>query len=206
MTKILKNFWVLEGLDGSGTTTQLKNLEEELKKRKKKYFITQEPTVYETGIFLRRVLKGEIDVSQSTIAYLFAADRDNHIYNAKDGILKHINDGQIVVSDRYMFSSLAYQSIGYPYEKIKSLNEDFPLPEYVIYIDTPAEECINRINNRGEEKEIFEKLDFQKKVILGYERCFRDLPSECQLLRIDGTLSKEEVFEEIKRLIFKDNV
>lgn len=203
MTNIIKNFWVLEGLDGSGTTTQLKNLDEELKKRGLNYYITQEPTSNETGKFLRRVLKGEIEVSQSTIARLFAADRDDHIYNAKYGIIKHIKDNQIVISDRYMFSSLAYQSNGYDYERIKKLNEDFPYPEYIIFIDTPAEECLKRINLRGEQKEIFEKLDFQKKVLDGYNRCFNDIPDGCHLLRIDGTQSKEKVFKDIISVLFK---
>lgn len=206
MTKIIKNFWVLEGLDGSGTTTQLKNIEQKLKSVNAKYYITQEPTSNETGLFLRRVLKGEIKVGQSTIAHLFAADRDDHIYNAKYGILKHINDGEIVVSDRYMFSSLAYQSSGYEFEKIKKLNDDFPYPEYLIFIDTPVDECINRINARGEQKEIFEKADFQKKVLQGYEKCFEILPTGCNLIRIDGTQSKEKVFEDICSILFKKSV
>lgn len=201
MTNIIKNFWVLEGLDGSGTTTQLKNIEQELKNQNKKFYITQEPTSNETGLFLRRVLKGEIKVSQSTIAHLFAADRDDHIFNEKYGIINHTNNGEIVVSDRYMFSSLAYQSVDYQYEKIKKLNEDFPFPEYVIFVDTPVEECIRRIDLRGEKKEIFEKLDFQKKVLQGYERCFNDLPKDCKLIRVDGTLPKEVVFNSIRKAI-----
>ena len=80
MPEILKNYWVLEGLDGAGTTTQLKNLEKYLDDKGTKVFRTAEPTVYETGRFIRKVLGGEIKVPQSTIAYLFAADRDNHIY------------------------------------------------------------------------------------------------------------------------------
>lgn len=195
MTKILKNFWVLEGLDGAGTTTQLKLITKRLIEKGCKCFKTEEPTTMETGKFIRRVLSGEIKLNQSTIAYLFSADRDNHITNTENGILKHLNDGEIVVSDRYFFSSLAYQSIGFDYDRVWNLNKDFPFPEKVIYIDTPAESCISRINSRGNEKEIYEKLDFQEKVRIGYEKCFSNLPENCSLIRVDGSKSIDEISE-----------
>lgn len=193
VTEILKNFWVLEGLDGSGTTTQLKKLKSEFENRNIPYFLTCEPTVYETGKFLRRILSGEIKIPQSSIAHMFSTDRDNHLYNSEYGILKHLNDGKIVVSDRYFFSSFAYQSIGFNYDIVKTINGFFPYPEKVIYIDTPPEECLRRIENRGNKKEIFEKLEYQKKVRENYEKCFMELPEGCTLIRIDGTLSKDAI-------------
>lgn len=200
MTEILKNFWVLEGLDGAGTTTQLRKIKEELEARSVKNFITCEPTQYETGTFLRKILSGEVKIPQSSIAHMFSTDRDNHLNNSEYGILKHLKDGELVVSDRYFFSSLAYQSIGFDYSAVKTLNSFFPYPEYVIYIDTPVEECIRRIDSRGNKKEIFEKLDFQKKVHENYEKCFSELPAGCNLLRIDGTLSKDGIFKEILKI------
>ncbi|MBR5669002.1 MAG: dTMP kinase, partial [Spirochaetales bacterium] len=113
MSEILKGFWVLEGLDGAGTTTQLKKLEDYLQSKGTGVFRTAEPTIYETGKFIRKVLSGEIKVPQSTIAYLFAADRDNHINNPEYGIISHLKKGEVVISDRYFFSSFAYQSIGF---------------------------------------------------------------------------------------------
>lgn len=202
MTKILKNFWVLEGLDGSGTTTQLKNLDAELSKRNIKHYMTMEPTDYETGKLIRRVLSGEISANQSTIAYLFAADRDNHLNNSDSGIYKQLQDGNIVISDRYFFSSIAYQSIGFDYNRVLELNNQFPYPEVLIYIDTPADDCIKRINSRGLDKEIFEKLDFQKKVQINYENCIQNLPEECKLIKVDGTKTREEIFEEIIKQLF----
>ncbi len=198
MTNILKNFWVLEGLDGSGTTTQLKAISAKLENKGIRHFSTEEPTGYETGKFLRKVLSGEISVPQSTIAHLFSADRDNHINNTEYGILTHINNGEIVISDRYLFSSLAYQSIGYDYGKVMELNKDFPFPELVIFIDTPPENCISRINSRGNNKEIYEKIEYQKLVRLGYRKCFKNLPEGCRLLTIDGT----KTIGEISELIF----
>ena len=178
MPEILKNFWVLEGLDGAGTTTQLKNLE-----------------AYETGKFIRRVLSGEVKVPQSTVAYLFAADRDNHLNNPEYGIKAHLSKGETVISDRYFFSSFAYQSIGFDPDAVMMLNSRFPYPEIVLYVDTPVEDCISRIDSRGTDKEIYEKLDYQRLVHDNYESFFSRLPEGCRLIRVDGTLTREEIFE-----------
>ncbi len=194
MSQVLKNFWVLEGLDGAGTTTQLKNLERYMQEKGLPVFRTAEPTVYETGKFIRRVLSGEVKVPQSTVAYLFAADRDNHLENPEYGIKSHLAKGETVISDRYFFSSLAYQSVGFDPQVIEQLNSRFPYPELVLYVDTPVQDCIDRIDSRGDDKEIYEKLDYQMQVHDNYERIFSKLPEGCTLIRVDGTLSREDIF------------
>lgn len=195
MPEILKNFWVLEGLDGAGTTTQLKNLEAYMNGKGLPVFRTAEPTIYETGKFIRRVLSGEVKVPQSTVAYLFAADRDNHLNNPEYGIKAHLSKGETVISDRYFFSSFAYQSIGFDPDAVMMLNSRFPYPEIVLYVDTPVEDCISRIDSRGTDKEIYEKLDYQRLVHDNYESFFSRLPEGCRLIRVDGTLTREEIFE-----------
>lgn len=201
MSEILKGFWVLEGLDGAGTTTQLKNLEAYMQDNGLPVFRTAEPTIYETGRFIRRVLSGEVKVPQSTIAYLFAADRDNHINNPEYGIISHLQKGEVVISDRYFFSSFAYQSIGFDPDAVMMLNSRFPYPELVLYVDTPVEDCISRIDSRGSDKEIYEKQDYQTKVRENYEKFFSNLPEGCRLIRVDGTLSREEIFSILLREI-----
>ncbi|MBQ7643557.1 MAG: dTMP kinase [Spirochaetales bacterium] len=201
MSEILKGFWVLEGLDGAGTTTQLKNLEAYMQDKGLPVFRTAEPTIYETGRFIRRVLSGEVKVPQSTIAYLFAADRDNHINNPEYGIISHLQKGEVVISDRYFFSSFAYQSIGFDPDAVMMLNSRFPYPELVLYVDTPVEDCISRIDSRGSDKEIYEKQDYQTKVRENYEKFFSNLPEGCRLIRVDGTLSREEIFSILLREI-----
>lgn len=195
MPEILKNFWVLEGLDGAGTTTQLKNLEKYMQDKKMAVFRTAEPTICETGRFIRRVLSGEVKVPQSTVAYLFAADRDNHLNNPEYGIRTHLQAGETVISDRYFFSSFAYQSIGFDPDAVMMLNSRFPYPELVLYVDTPVEDCISRIDSRGTDKEIYEKFDYQTAVHDNYEKLFASLPEGCRLIRVDGRLSREEIFE-----------
>ena len=201
MAEVLKRFWVLEGLDGAGTTTQLKNLEKYMLDKGIPVFRTAEPTIYESGLLIRRVLSGQFKVPQSTTAYLFAADRDNHLNNPEYGIKTHLSKGETVISDRYFFSSLAYQSIGFDFDEVQKLNSAFPYPELVLYVDTPVEDCISRIDSRGAEKEIYEKLDYQTKVHDNYERIFASLPEGCRLIRVDGTLSRDEIFRILIREI-----
>ena len=105
---ILKNFIVLEGIDGAGTSTQLNLLKNRLSPEKTVY--TAEPTTLSTGRFLRSVLRGDEKLTPETTAFLFAADRQEHVYGT-GGIVESCTSGKLVISDRYVFSSLAYQSI-----------------------------------------------------------------------------------------------
>lgn len=199
---VLKNFIVFEGIDGSGTTTQLKRLAET---NPELYYQTAEPTSLPTGLFLRKMLKGEFSVDEKTNAFLFAADRCEHIYG-KEGIINQINNGKIVISDRYFFSSLAYQSISCGEEFPLMVNSLFPLPEYLFYFKIDAETALNRVNSRNGQKEIYEKLDLQKKiaeqydkVISSYEKKMNEFSlSDAQtqlmkIIRIDASKSIDEV-------------
>ena len=104
---VLKKFIVLEGIDGAGTSTQIKRL---VQTNPDKYIATAEPTSGPTGKFLRQMLAGDFKVDERTNAYLFAADRCEHIFG-KGGVKELCESGKTVVSDRYFFSSLAYQSV-----------------------------------------------------------------------------------------------
>lgn len=189
---ILKNFVVFEGIDGAGTSTQidiLKNSE-----YKDKFFFTAEPTSNETGKFLRKMLKGDVKLDPRTSAYLFAADRCEHLWG-ENGIENQIKDGKIVVSDRYLFSSLAYQTVTCGEELPKMLQNPFPLPEILFFFEIDPEISLSRIDGR-ETKEIYEIVDFlkateerYKKVIASYEN------SEMKIVRIDATKSKEEIHQ-----------
>ena len=155
---ILKNFIVFEGIDGAGTSTQIKKLVERGNSDGNTRFIaTAEPTVGETGKFLRRMLAGEFSVDEKTNAYLFAADRCEHIFG-KGGVQELCNSGKIVVSDRYFFSSMAYQSVSCGDELPELLNSTFPLPEFLFYFVINPEISLGRVNARGEHKEIYEKI------------------------------------------------
>ncbi|MBP5520013.1 MAG: dTMP kinase [Treponema sp.] len=167
---ILKNFIVFEGIDGAGTSTQIKKLVERGNNCAAGRFVaTAEPTTKETGKFLRKMLGGEFSVDERTNAYLFAADRCEHIFG-KGGVKELCESGKIVVSDRYFFSSMAYQSVSCGDELPALLNSPFPLPEILFYFEINPEISLGRVNARGEHKEIYETLEKQKAIAARYEK------------------------------------
>ena len=197
---VLKNFIVFEGIDGSGTSTQIKKLVES---NPNVFIATAEPTTKETGKFLRRMLCGEFSVDEKTASYLFAADRCEHIFG-KDGVEDLIKNGKTVVSDRYFFSSLAYQSVSCGKDLPRLLNSPFPLPEYLFYFKIDPEISLKRVDSRNGQKEIYEKLDIQKKIAKLYDKVIEEYQektneSGMKIIIIDATKSIDEVFDNILR-------
>lgn len=201
--EILKGFIVIEGLDGAGTTTQLNNIAHYLTINNIKHRKTFEPTDNTTGHFLRRVLSGEIPLEQETIAYLFAADRNEHIYSKNDGIIKQLESEDYIICDRYLFSSIAYQSIGADPLLVMNLNNRFPLPEYLIFVDVPVEECQRRLKNRDSQKDIYDDIDYQREVLDYYNRSISHFSnSEMKVIRVDGRKTPDVITAEIKEKVF----
>ena len=201
---VLKNFIVLEGIDGAGTSTQIKRL---VQSEPQKYIATAEPTSGPTGKFLRQMLAGDFKVDERTNAYLFAADRCEHIFG-KGGVKELCESGKVVVSDRYFFSSLAYQSVSCGLELPQLLNSPFPLPEYLFYFDINPEVSLARVNARNEKKEIYENIEAQKKIAALYEKVISmyendaGLREEMKIIRVDATKSIEEIEGFIKKSLF----
>ena len=200
---ILKNFIVFEGIDGAGTSTQIKKICE---RNPQKFFQTAEPTSLETGKFLRRMLGGEFSVDEKTNSFLFAADRAEHLYG-KNGIIEQINNGKTVISDRYLFSSLAYQSISCGEELPKLLNSTFPLPEILFFFEIDPEISLKRVDSRNEKKEIYEKIETQKKIAMEYEKIISEYENNpsctMKIIRIDATKSIDEISETISKIILQ---
>ena len=160
---VLPNFVVLEGLDGAGTTTQLTMINGKLADRGVAHFCTCEPTRGPIGRVIRAALGKDLDVRPHTMALLFAADRSEHVEAPGEGIGDRALRNEIVVSDRYLFSSLAYQGLGCGFDYVWHLNSRFPLPGYLFFIDTPVSLCQMRIRDR-ESADLFDSSDFQEKV------------------------------------------
>ncbi len=201
---ILKNFIVFEGIDGAGTSTQIKKL---IERDSSRFTATAEPTGSETGRFLRRMLGGDFSVDEKTNAYLFAADRCEHIFG-KGGVKELCESGKTVVSDRYFFSSMAYQSVSCGEELPKLLNSPFPLPEYLFYFVINPEISLGRVNARGEHKEIYETIEKQKKIAAQYEKVISEYEknaaeSGMKIIRINAADSIENISEVIWKKISK---
>lgn len=197
---ILKNFVVFEGIDGAGTSTQINVLKK--KKEAGRFFFTAEPTDSPVGKFLRTVLKGNVELDPRTSAYLFAADRAEHLWGKSGsncGIEKKCSDGKIVISDRYFFSSLTYQSVTCGEELPRLLNSTFPLPQILFFFKISPEISLKRVDARGE-REIYEKIDFLKATEERYEKLMDEYEAKntgMKIVRLDASKSKEEVSAQI---------
>ncbi len=200
-----EGFVVFEGLDGAGTTTQIEALFYKLTGNSIPVFSTCEPTDSPIGRAIRDVLGKKTAVTPDTLALLFAADRNEHLWG-KDGIIDHLERGDIVLCDRYIFSSLAYQTLESSREFVWELNSRFPLPEYLFFIDVPPEECQSRMKVRGT-SDIFDKITFQYKIRQAYLDTFRAFEtSGMETHLIDGTGSVEEVQEKIWNILGKGTI
>jgi dTMP kinase len=201
MNHVWKKFIVLEGIDGAGTTTQLKRLEQKFNSRGLPVYPTFEPTDGPIGKHIRRILRKEIPTTPGALARLFSADREEHIYLPVTGIQEYLNDDYWVVCDRYFFSSLVYQSMEIAFETVQELNKSFPLPEYLFYLEVSSDIAARRRAGRIQE-ELFEETSIQKRIIKSYERAlglFVDSPM--QIHKINGEFPAEQVTEEIWKIL-----
>jgi len=203
LMEIIKNFVVLEGGDGCGTTTQLSLLEKRFKNiHIPVLYPTFEPTNGEIGKIIRAALKGEKPLKPQTLAMLFAADRNEHI-NGPKGIIEHVNKGELTVSDRYVLSSLVYQGIECGDELPSLLNSRFPAPELTIFLDIDPETALDRMKNRSS-LEIYEYSGFQEKVRERYKSIIKNYRANgAKVEIIDASLSEKEVEDQIWSIINK---
>jgi dTMP kinase len=196
---ILSNFAVFEGLDGSGTSTQLALLKEKFASSAVPglaFTATFEPTDGKIGKLIRSVLKKELILGADTLARLFAADRGEHLY-ASGGIMERCRRGELVVCDRYTLSSLVYQGIECGMELPRDLNSRFPLPELLIFFDIDPGIARQRMAGRPS-LEIFEHIEFQEKARVQYRALlgeYREAGVRVEI--IDAAQSAEKVAEDV---------
>ena len=199
---ILRNFAVFEGIDGTGTTTQLNRLKQQyasIPGGSEQVLFTCEPTAGEIGRLIRRALRGELAYTPDTMARLFAADRGEHLDGA-DGIRAQLASGKAVFSDRYLFSSLAYQGEAGDPGLPLLLNSAFPLPEYLFFFDIDPDTAMDRVESRSDTLEIYEKRDFQAKVRARYLdliAAFEKSDPEMHVIRIDATETVDAIAAKI---------
>jgi dTMP kinase len=204
MDKIIQNFVVFEGGDGSGTTTQLSLLEKRLAGALPGpvFYPTFEPTGGPVGKLVRSALKKEISLLPETLARLFAADRAEHLF-APGGVLDRCRQGELVVSDRYVLSSLVYQGIECGDELPRALNAPFPLPELLFFFDVDPEIAQGRLQNRPV-REIYEYPEFQRKVREKYRALLGEYEKAgVRVERIDAAKSAGDAAEDVWRALKK---
>lgn len=188
-------FICVEGLDGCGKTTQTKLLVRRLRRKRYDAIYTAEPSRGKIGKFIKRhCLHSEKRVSSIIEALLFAADRFEHV---EDVIVPAIGKGKIVVSDRYVYSSLAYQgAAGLDLEWIEKVNEHAIHPDLAFFIDVKPEIVVKRLKPK---KSVMENLQTQQKV----REVYMKFVENGELVKIDGNGSVQEVAESILKAALK---
>lgn len=197
-------FIVIEGLDGSGKTTQIDMLRDRLQGRGEACYLTAEPTELPTGKFLRSILRHEVEADPRTVAALFAADRIEHLFHAEEGILRKLADGYHVIASRYYFSSLAYQSEFADPAWVASLNmmAKRTLPaDLTIFLDLEPEVSMQRIQARGEAQELFETKEKLTHVRESFHLAFQHFGEGENIHIIDASGDPVEIADKIWSII-----
>ena len=193
-------FLVLEGIDGAGTTTQLKRATAWLEARGERVLATAQPSEGPVGRRIREVLKGgsedgAVPATPQEIALLFAADRLDHV---RRGIEPALQRGTHVICDRYVGSSIAYQGVDLDETFVRTANQFAREPDWTIYVRVRPEIAMERIQASRADREIFERLDFQRQVAERYDRHFQgEMERGAPVTVLDGEANPDAVSEGI---------
>ena len=186
-------FICIEGLDASGKTTHARRLVRNLRRRGFDALYTTEPSRGEIGRFIRKhILQRKRRVQGVVEALLFAVDRVDHV---EKEIKPALEEGKIVVSDRYVYSSLAYQgAAGLDLKWIEEINRLALPPDLAIYIDVPPEVVVKRIKRK---KSVMERLETQRRV----QEVYMKFVEDGKLMPVNGNRTKDEVAKDILTVV-----
>lgn len=189
-------FIVFEGVDGGGKSTQINLLKNFFEEKGYPVLLTKEPTDNSIGSLIRQYADSKIrSLQPETEALLFAADRIEH----SKQIEEHLKKGIVVISDRYLHSSLAYQSAaGVDVDWIRSLNKGILNPHIVFLLDIDPYISLKRVNNR--DRTIFEK----KAYLMNVREKYLELAKSGDLVVVDASRSVEEVQKDVRDQIKKN--
>ncbi|MCI9649798.1 dTMP kinase [Oscillibacter sp.] len=193
-------FLALEGIDGSGKSTQLQLLLERLRARGVECRGTREPSDGPVGAMVRQILTGRVTADHRVIAGLFAADRLDHLVNRRDGILEQVRSGVTVVTDRYYFSSYAYHSVDVDMDWVidsNRLSAELLRPDATIFLDVPVRRALERIGQNRSHTELFEKEDRLTATREKYLEAFERLRDKETVAVIDAGGDVETVAERV---------
>ncbi|HWB75244.1 MAG TPA: dTMP kinase [Nannocystaceae bacterium] len=183
------SFIALEGLDGAGTTTQAARLSTHLERAGFTVLRTQQPSKRSIGAAIRDHLRAlDHPLDPRALALLFAADRIDHVASE---ITPALARGEIVVCDRYVLSSWAYQGLDCDPAWVRAINVHAPWPDLTLVLELPAEVACARVAARAGKGEIFDALATQRRVEAAYAAALREgLPG---VVAIDGTAGPDAV-------------
>jgi dTMP kinase len=194
-------FFVIEGIDGSGKTYQSEAFANMLRKQKVDVVLTEEPWYTDrTGKMIKEALhdqKESLDIS--TLQLLYIANRSNHVENV---IKPALDEGKTVVCSRYWMSTVVYgiafgNDPNLNMEYYIRINEIFPKPTAVFYIDVNPQEAYRRITSERGVVDLFEKLEKIEKQYAMYSKLEQVLKPHGVWINIDGNKEKDAVTAQI---------
>ncbi len=193
-------FIVLEGIDGSGKSSQTGPLVKRLEGLGVPCRDTREPTGGPVGSLIRQIFTGRVTADNRVIAALYAADRIDHLVNEVDGLCAAIDSGITVVSDRYYFSSYAYHSVDMDMEWViqaNAVSAGLLRPTLTVFLDVPVETALERIRKNRFVEEIFDREDRLRKTRELYFQAFDRLRDVENVAVVDGSGTPDEVSRRI---------
>jgi dTMP kinase len=187
-------FIVFEGLDGTGTTTQIHLLARALRAEGRTVEVTAEPTNGPFGAVLRQAIEGRVRLDPRSLAVGFAADRQDHLRNETNGIDKTLASGSWVLCDRYVLSSLAYQhGQGLAFDEILAFNQPLRVPDLTLFFEASPETCSRRIWEKTRNDELFHELDTLRTIAHSYDEAIDATADWMPLRRVSAEGSVDEV-------------
>ena len=200
-------FITFEGCDGCGKTTAITNVDRILSDNNIEHILTREPGGSRIAEEIRNIILDKKNVEEDcrTEALLYAASRRQHLV---EKVLPSLNEGKLVICDRYLDSSLAYQGYarGIGIDNVMSINAfaiENTMPDLTFFLDLSPEEGIKRISSRTRESDRLdqEKITFHQKDYDGYKivnEMFKD-----RIVVIDASKTKDAIAKEIADIILR---
>jgi len=201
----------IEGIDGSGKSTQLHILREYLEKKGKEVILTSEPkSELITGQLIRKILSSEIKIPPNAWQYLYSADR---VINHEQFVEPALQENKIVISHRSFWSVLPYGIMDrtgseYDYsvanallvsQGILSYYYQFIVPDITMYLQLSVDEAMKRLTNMDKEKDIYEKKGKLQKIAKGYDWLLQQFPEEFTIINSQQPVNQvtKEIIEAI---------
>jgi dTMP kinase len=198
-------FITIEGMDGSGKSTQIELLKEFLTGQGRKVILTREPGGTRISEKIRDLLLDteNEEMKEETEILLYAASRAQHV---REVIMPGLSDGNIIICDRYYDSSFAYQGYGrvMNLDFIKAANKfaiESARPDLTLFLDISPDKSKKRISDRANDRLENEDRSFHKRVYDGFNKLIEDEPE--RIKRINADRDIKAIAEDIKKAVQK---
>ena len=191
-------FIAVEGIDGSGKSTTIREIKRYLESKGEAVYLTAEPTTLATGKIVRNFLSetnSDTPLIHEMLALAFAADRINHL---REEIWPALRKKQTVITDRYFFSSVAYQSLNVSYEWVKGINRFATLPDVLVFIDVSVDKAVERLTKFRTSTEIYEKRELLQQIDRNYREVIKEFEDNLKVIYLNGNLYIDKIYGDVE--------